>query len=417
MQTLDDYYDVFDTERGPWVLGRVCRRWKDISRSCPVLWSSLSIDSLHRHSYFRRSGVLKQVLALSGNQELDIRYSLQSLIMDDSDVFPSKALWVNYKSSMWTVLRGLFDTLVRHSMRWRSPTFVIPFRLGRRLHKAKGKLSSLVSFDLSACEGFEEDGSFDSETIDVLSVVPKLQELTITSVPDNMLLSFSWSQMRHLRHDVEASTEDHLRLLKGAPLLETYRASFLDTSPSSWEKHELHCTHVHLHHLGFSCPESSPTLLQYLTCPALEELFLVVHDSADISQILYAFGDRSGCPLRQLSVELEHAGNLLILDSLAYKIPGWTHDLFPGLTVLNITIDEGGDDTPNILEQFTDIIYARWNVDSSPGLQSLSLVIDEDDWADSDTGNEWIEHKFDVLQEFKEDGLDVTLIWNGKQEV
>ncbi|KAK0218983.1 hypothetical protein IW262DRAFT_1249822, partial [Armillaria fumosa] len=38
MQTLDDHYDVFDTKRGPWVLGHVCRRWKYISRSYPALW-------------------------------------------------------------------------------------------------------------------------------------------------------------------------------------------------------------------------------------------------------------------------------------------------------------------------------------------------------------------------------------------
>ncbi|KAK0216568.1 hypothetical protein EDD85DRAFT_753608, partial [Armillaria nabsnona] len=43
MQTLDDQYDVFDMERGPWALGRVCRHWKDVSRSCPALWNPLSL--------------------------------------------------------------------------------------------------------------------------------------------------------------------------------------------------------------------------------------------------------------------------------------------------------------------------------------------------------------------------------------
>ncbi|PBK60976.1 hypothetical protein ARMSODRAFT_1089971 [Armillaria solidipes] len=414
MQTLDDHYDVFDTKRGPWVFGHVCHRWKDISRSCPALWTSLSIESLHLHPESRRSDlpdILKEALFLSHNQQLDVRYSLQSLIIDDGVIYRPKVLWVNRRSEFWDILQQLLDMLVHHSMRWRSATFVIPFKLGRSLQKAKGRLSSLVSFDLSACKGLEKDASFDSETIDVLSVVPKLQELTVTSVPDNTLLSFSWSQLRRLSHDFEASIEDHLRLLTGAPLLETYIAGFRDLSPL--EKHELHCTHNYLRHLGLCCPESSPTLLQYLTCPALEELFLDVHDLADISQILYAFGDRSDCPLRHLYVNFEHPGNLLFLDSLAYKMHGWTHDLFPGLAELNITIDGGRDDTPSILEQFAEIIYARWNADSSAGLQSLSLVINEDDWADSDTESEWAECKFDVFQRFKEDGLDVTLKRNG----
>ncbi|KAK0477585.1 hypothetical protein IW261DRAFT_1338290 [Armillaria novae-zelandiae] len=104
LQTLDDHYDVFDMKRGPWVLGHVCRRWKYISHSYPALWTSLSIESLHLQPESGRSDlpdILKEVLALSGNQELDIRYSLQSLIMaNDSDDSPSKALWVNYKSRL-----------------------------------------------------------------------------------------------------------------------------------------------------------------------------------------------------------------------------------------------------------------------------------------------------------------------------
>ncbi|KAK0465814.1 hypothetical protein IW261DRAFT_1684262 [Armillaria novae-zelandiae] len=264
---------------------------------------------------------------------------------NDSDDSPSKALWVNYKSRLWAVLRGLFDTLIHRSLRWRRGTFIV------------------VGFELSACEGLEDDGSFDSKTIDVLSVAPELRMLIITSVPDNMLLSFSWSQMHYLNYDFEASIEDHLRLLNGIPLFETYIAGFHDRS---------------------RLEKITPTLLQYLTCPALEELSLDVHDATNISQILYVFGDRSGCPLRQLSVEFEHAGNLHLLDSLAQKVLGWTHDLFPGLAVLDITIDEGGNETPNIFDQFTEIVNARWDVYSSPGLGSMSLVINKDAWADSE---------------------------------
>ncbi|KAK0502532.1 hypothetical protein EDD18DRAFT_1141367 [Armillaria luteobubalina] len=391
MPTLDDNYDVFDTKRGPWVLGHVCRRWKCISRSYPALWTS-----------FRRSD-LPDIL----KEELDIRYSLQSLIIAND------TLWVNYKSRLWAVLRGLFDTLIRHSLRWRSATFIIPLKLGRRLQKAKGRLLSLVSFDLSACDGLEEDGSFDRETIDMLSVAPELRMLTITSVPDNMLLSFSWSQMRHLYHDFEASIEDHLRL-NGIPLLETYIASFHDHS--HFEKRKLHCTHNYLRHLELSCPESPPTLLQYLTCPALEELSLDVDDVTNISQILYVFGDRSGCPLRELFVEFKHAGNLRLLDSLAHKVPGWDHDLFPKLEVLDITVDEGGDDTPNIFEQFTEIMNAHWSFSNPAGLGSMSLIINKDAWADS-YEIAWAQNQLDLIHLFQEDGLDVTLTWNGKQEV
>ncbi|KAK0436007.1 hypothetical protein EV421DRAFT_2061428 [Armillaria borealis] len=419
MQTLDDYYNVFDMERGPWVLGRVCRRWKDISCSCPALWTSLSIESLHLQPSFRRSrlpDILKEVLALSGNQELDIRYSSQSLIMDDSDIFPSIVPWGTL-SNFWNILQQLLDTLVHHSMRWRSATFVVPFKLGRRLHKAKGRLSSLVTLDLSACERLEEDGSFDRETIDVLSVVPKLQELTITSMPDNTsllpcpLLSFSWSQMRHLSHDCVASIEDHLRFLTGAPLLETYIANFHDFS--LLEKHS-HCTHSALRHLELSSQGLSPTLLQYLTCPVLKELSLGCYTPEIFSQTLYEFGDRSGCPLRQLSVKTTYIRTLEFLDSLGFNWDGWSHALFPGLMVFKMTIEYAEEDTLEILNSFIDIINARWSAGASSGLQSVSLVIGADAFSGSDFN---IEDELDVLHQFKEDGLDITLKINGKQQL
>ncbi len=418
MQTLDDHYDVFDMERGPWALGRVCRRWKDVSHSCPALWTSLSIESLHLQPSFRHSrlpDILKEALSFSGNQELDIRYHLQSLFMDDNDIFPSKDLWVILRSAFWDILQQLLDMLVHHSMRWRTATFVIPFKLGRRLQNAKGRLSSLVSFDLSACEGFEEDGSFDSEAIDVLSVVPKLQELTATSVPDNMLLSFSWSQMRHLSHDFEASIEDHLRLLTEAPLLETYIAGFYDRSPDPLENHKLvHCTHSSLHHLELSCQDSSPTLLQYLTCPALEELSLESYTPDDFSQPLYEFGDRSRCPLRQLSVKATYIRTLGFLESLAFKWDGWSHDLFPGLAVFNMSIEHARQDTLEILDCIIYIIQARWSAGASSGLRSVSLVIDADAFSLSDFEDELhIEDELDLLHQFKEDGLDVNLKRNG----
>ncbi|KAK0445042.1 uncharacterized protein EV420DRAFT_983296 [Desarmillaria tabescens] len=257
MQTVDNHYDVFDTKRGPWALGHVCRRWKDISRSYPALWTALAIESLHLQPESRRSylpEILEEVLVLTGNQELDVRYSLQSLIVNDGNTHRgrSKVLWGDRKSSFWNVLQGLFDMLVGHSMRWRSASFVVPCKLGgRRLRQAKGRLSSLVSFDLSLCEGLGEGVHFDSKTLDALSIPPKLQVLTVTDVPIDVLPSLPWSQMRYLSHDFLTSIEGHLYLLAKSPLLETYIASFYDPSP--WEELELHCTHNHLRRLELSC--------------------------------------------------------------------------------------------------------------------------------------------------------------------
>ncbi|KAK0186949.1 hypothetical protein F5146DRAFT_758320 [Armillaria mellea] len=42
--TTDDYLPVFDMSQSPWLLGRVCRGWRAVSRSSAEFWTSLSLD-------------------------------------------------------------------------------------------------------------------------------------------------------------------------------------------------------------------------------------------------------------------------------------------------------------------------------------------------------------------------------------
>ncbi|KAK0216556.1 hypothetical protein EDD85DRAFT_995746 [Armillaria nabsnona] len=160
--------------------------------------------------------------------------------------------------------------------------------------------------------------------------------------------------------------------------------------------------------------DSSPTLLQYLTCPALEELSLESYTPEDFSQPLYEFGDRSRCPLRQLSVKATYIRTLDFLESLAFKLDGWSHDLFPGLAVFNMSIEHARQDTLEILDCIIYIIQARWSAGASSGLRSVSLVIDADAFSDSDFEDELhIEDELDLLHQFKEDGLDLNLKRSG----
>ncbi|KAK0482915.1 hypothetical protein EDD18DRAFT_1050003, partial [Armillaria luteobubalina] len=36
--SADRYYEVTDASRGPWMLSRVCRRWRALVISNPTLW-------------------------------------------------------------------------------------------------------------------------------------------------------------------------------------------------------------------------------------------------------------------------------------------------------------------------------------------------------------------------------------------
>ncbi len=195
IQSLEDHYDIFDTKRGPWGLCHVCRRWRDVSRSFPALWASLSIESLHLQPQLRHAdlpAILEDVLALTSNRKLNIRYSLKSVIICDRslpDSYLPKTIWSNRGSNSWDILQLLFELLVRHSTRWKTAWLVIPFKLGSTLQTARGRLTSLVSIDFSPCNPLHYYSMcFNPVSIDVLSTAPKLQSLTITPAPNTVAL-------------------------------------------------------------------------------------------------------------------------------------------------------------------------------------------------------------------------------------
>ncbi|KAK0224478.1 hypothetical protein EDD85DRAFT_242403 [Armillaria nabsnona] len=41
------YYDILNEHKGPWVIAKVCRRWRDIALSCPKIWASFSLLEHH----------------------------------------------------------------------------------------------------------------------------------------------------------------------------------------------------------------------------------------------------------------------------------------------------------------------------------------------------------------------------------
>ncbi|KAG7442051.1 uncharacterized protein BT62DRAFT_453472 [Guyanagaster necrorhizus] len=81
---VEDFFPVFDLSQTPWVLCRVCQRWRDVSRSCAELWASLSMEG---YPQLKRLGdgmkdlpaILEDALDLSRQRDLSIRYSLTGI--------------------------------------------------------------------------------------------------------------------------------------------------------------------------------------------------------------------------------------------------------------------------------------------------------------------------------------------------
>lgn len=135
---------VMSAKEAPMLLGRICRTWRQISLSCPVLWSSLH---LHVTSRLVRNEAQHQVyndavqawLHRSGQVPLSISFA-----EDDED-------WDANDSEVGSPSR-LLDTLLQFAFRWRH----VNFRLGyayfeslKRLNAADVPLLETFTFEIS----------------------------------------------------------------------------------------------------------------------------------------------------------------------------------------------------------------------------------------------------------------------------
>lgn len=84
-------YAVFNVRRGPWVLGKVCKRWRTIVLASPELWASLRLDTFGPSRILKQAkSIIRTVLALSQPSPLRIA-TIASLL---PDVF-------TYQSIIW----------------------------------------------------------------------------------------------------------------------------------------------------------------------------------------------------------------------------------------------------------------------------------------------------------------------------
>lgn len=106
-----EFYDVFDVNHGPWVLSRVCRRWRHVSIPlCPSIWASMLIKVTDDDP----TPLLTTALSYSANCRLDFS------IIDIS---------INMSANTEP-----FDELVSQSKRWRSADFNgLPWQMERLL--------------------------------------------------------------------------------------------------------------------------------------------------------------------------------------------------------------------------------------------------------------------------------------------
>ncbi|KAK0459256.1 uncharacterized protein EV420DRAFT_310895 [Desarmillaria tabescens] len=238
---------------GPWILGRVCRRWRQVAWSCPALWASFSVPRL---SFFKERAsiaLLNGVLQRSGCADLAFTVDFDYLCGSH---------------------KALVDCLFPHISRWKSASFIHakPDAIVSSFSElARPQPFQLVSLGLGLAEPTYLDSV--AGACNVFREAPRLRTLRL-SVAHQVFwpgsIQLPWAQLTHLILDLRTSgaVEKCINTLTLCRRIEVFEDQTVDMDGSNMNTNIITLPALRSLHLRNSC------ILKYLTCPSLDELTL-----------------------------------------------------------------------------------------------------------------------------------------------
>jgi len=273
------------------LLGSVNRKWRELARSTPQLWSTVSFTLVGEK--MNAPPPLKFIndwLQLSGNLPL--------------------TLWITGYSDdphHWEICPPVVNALNQHSERWHKLFFDLDKRYLPHFH---GTASPTNLYNLEIINNNQHQYELPPTYFSMASR-PSPACLTL----DTLLLSnidIVWNNVKCLTLRFTTSQEC-LEALKLAPLMESYTLSYLD-SPIIDDEDEFWAPppssrpifrHEHLRKLLISDTESDSLIgfIDMVEFPSLEELSYTLDDNVDITKTgLIPLLERSGSRLKRLMV-------------------------------------------------------------------------------------------------------------------
>ncbi|KAK0442232.1 hypothetical protein EV421DRAFT_1810115 [Armillaria borealis] len=423
--TVSGSYSILESlHDGPWLLGRVCRRWRDISQTYPALWSSFVLANWE--------------LELAG--EIGPRMFREALRRTKQNGL-SMTIWI-YHIFPDTII----ETLMQHSRQWEDICL-----LGGPSSQWTRSLLDFPQVDFPSLRSLSmryQDSMDDLATIlGMFRNAPNLRSLgfdfDVKMPPFGMsTIPFPWPHITHLTMSFAKFSRVELivALLCLCPSLQMLT-----------ERTVLHCdsevatiaplTFLKLRSLGL---EYSHFLLSSLTCPVLEYLsFTMPHaDHPSPNLTISQFFARSGSQLQTLTLRISQDTLdpdqffsyiprlrklvLLLADSENDSDParflkglsGERGVMLPSLSVLELSANKLFTDDIRLEgrnELLVSIIEKRWNVPRDPRLTRLSHVRVRT-WNPITRvgGHVALTPKasscVDRLKSFKVEGLDISII-------
>ncbi|KAJ7728293.1 hypothetical protein DFH07DRAFT_851234 [Mycena maculata] len=232
------------TDRSPWVLGRICSRWRSISVSLPELWTNI---------------------------DRKIPLAMVKAHLDRSIPHPL-TVELGYSDT------GSVELLVTCSSRWEAADVEMRGFMGPALTAIHGRLPALRRLKYNDNRGFQSFGAF--------AVAPALRHVVLSG---RASLELPWAQLERLNLKLSDSAGlAQLRLAQSLVELTVTGRPYGQTLTGTMELPRLRTLLV-----------KDGGLLQYLTLPALEDMYV----SMDVSPIP-ALIARSNCPLKRFTTDV-----------------------------------------------------------------------------------------------------------------
>ncbi|KAJ7277831.1 hypothetical protein C8J57DRAFT_1579453 [Mycena rebaudengoi] len=349
-------------QRGRWILSAVCQSWRAIATSLPALWTEVSIylDVTRNGIGFTRMypvSVLRTALERSGKLPIDVTF--------DCGLSPPNLSRENDNCS-----------------RWRSMTFRGEQQHLVELFRVKGRLPNLEALHLEMQEVAIYDTSNYGLTLsDAFAVAPKLRVAFTKGYSDYFASGVNPAALG--RHQLEAYgavdiSPRHLDVLRVSAFTLTQcclGTPFLDVAIGD-------VSGVLLPSL-FRLAVAAPNILDYITAPALKELYLSGGGAEKVVSLLQRSSFHletlaiyeSGCdtvPLIEIlenTPSLRHLGLKNQRDSTIFTVVAFLSSsgrFAPNLEY--IAVEAHREST---MEQFFDMVATRW---TNGRLRSVGFV-------------------------------------------
>ncbi|KIM38122.1 hypothetical protein M413DRAFT_246604 [Hebeloma cylindrosporum] len=265
----------------PFLLSSICRGWRQLARSTPMLWTTLTF-TLAKPAKGPLVETVRDWLLLSGGLPLDICVSSYEGEDPASEEMYSPVI----------------DALNQHSGRWRELYLRIPAPYVRHFHGSFPP-NSLYRLDVSNCTSRREfDGPLPTFR---MNFKPSPTDLTMRKIRFSVN-DIGWSNLTSL--SMESMTfNECIMAIRHAPLLESCTMEEIDSDQGDVAIAKTKIRHMHLRTLDihFMREDLSIEFLGLMELPVLEAF---CYEPMDIAMVdcLFSFLSRSENRLKELAL-------------------------------------------------------------------------------------------------------------------